>query len=491
MAGTIPYEFTAKSMVPTVTDLPAGVTAENFVIGTGFGDLFDQGGGLDSLRITGTDGPPTGTPASYSANTVLSFSVTIPADRALDLETLTLRYKGNSVVSRSNARVYSNIRGHADATADTISIVGRSSGGTDASFVTSTVQLKTPSGAGANIHANDFRALTNRTVTFEIPWMDDNTTATQFIDLDDVTLTFTEVAVPGPVTPTAITNFEVLADRTARISFTGQQNTPYFLLASPDLTGPTYRKHWLGLTAGTFAAAPTIFPDNDADDFLKRFYVVTGVTEHPKARIMPVGDSITEGASTFTIYRPGLFDKLTTAGYHFQFVGNQSSTYASPVTGTTVTLKHEGYGGTNAEFAALNMASRLASNPADILLIHSGHNHDVAENGGAGPIPGIVNAHRSMITTARAANPKMIILMCKVITAGKLPKYSYIPDLNIQLGALAAELSTPASPVIVVDQADGFVWETDTIPADSVHPNGSGAAKMATKFFNALSPFLE
>ena len=116
-AGTVHYEFTGGSMVPTLTDVPSGVQAANFVIGSGFGSLFDEGGSADSLRTTGTDGPPTGTPGSYTANTVLSFSITIPANRTLDLETLTLRYKGTNVSNRSNARVYSNIRGHADATA--------------------------------------------------------------------------------------------------------------------------------------------------------------------------------------------------------------------------------------------------------------------------------------------------------------------------------------------------------------------------------------
>ena len=79
----------------------------------------------------------------------------------------------------------------------------------------------------------------------------------------------------------------------------------------------------------------------------------------------------------------------------------------------------------------------------------------------------------------------MTVLLAQVITAGKLPKYSYIPELNAELARLAEKISTPAQPVIIVDHATGFDWRTDTI-ADLVHPNAAGAAKMAQRWFVAL-----
>lgn len=484
-AGTARYEFTGGSMAPTLTDIPAGVVPGNFVIGSGFGSLFDQGGSPDSLRITGTDGPPTGTPGSYTANTVLSFSLTIPADRTLDLETLTLRYKGTSVNNRSNARVYSNIRGHADATADTIGLVGRASGGTDANFVTSTVQLRTPSGNGANIQATDFRGLTNRTVTFEIPWMDDNSTASQFIDIDDVTLTFSEALPPAP--PPVVTDFQVLPDKSSRLTLSGQEGNPYFLLASPDLTGPTYRKHWLQISNGSFAAAPTIFTDSGADQFTKRFYVVTSPALR-KAKIMPVGDSITEGGGTFWVYRLPLAAKLNAAGYRFEYVGSKTSFGGVP---------HEGYAGNNATQVASQMVSHVGAYSPDIVLIHSGHNFDLNTESESQIIGKIETATRSMITAARTANPQVTIVLAQVITSPKpsdnnpnVVKYGYIPALNTRLAQVAAELNTTAQPVIIVNQAEGWDTPTDAI-GDLVHPSEAGAEKMATKWFAALQPLLE
>ncbi|MEI6195407.1 MAG: hypothetical protein WCS42_13865, partial [Verrucomicrobiota bacterium] len=42
-------------------------------------------------------------------------------------------------------------------------------------------------------------------------------------------------------------------------------------------------------------------------------------------RIMPVGDSITEGGATFSSYRYPLWERLFAAGYLVEFVGSRTS----------------------------------------------------------------------------------------------------------------------------------------------------------------------
>ena len=202
---------------------------------------------------------------------------------------------------------------------------------------------------------------------------------------------------------------------------------------------------------------------------------------NPRApvRIMAVGDSITEGAEFFSCYRPLLRDKLRAAGYAVDFVGTRTSeTSAGP-------LAHEGYGGRNTEFLAEVVPEHFRAHPADIILLHSGHNHDVVEN----PIPGILAATGQLISACRAINPRIVVLLAQVIPAGKLPKYSYIPALNRELVALAARLDSPTQPIKIVDQATGFDWRTDTV-ADHVHPNAAGAEKMARAWFAVLEQVL-
>jgi lysophospholipase L1-like esterase len=192
-------------------------------------------------------------------------------------------------------------------------------------------------------------------------------------------------------------------------------------------------------------------------------------------RLMPIGDSITEGGSTFANYRPLLAEKLRAAGFVFAFVGTRG---APP-------LLHEGYGGKTTEFIAHTVPAHFAKSPADIILLHAGHNHFSEEK----PILSIVAATERLIGAVRMINPHVIVLVAQVIPSAKLPKYAYIPELNLALAKLVSRLHSNAQPVILVDQATHFDWKTDTI-ADRVHPNAAGAAKMAEVWSTALQPFL-
>ncbi|HEY3377423.1 MAG TPA: GDSL-type esterase/lipase family protein [Armatimonadota bacterium] len=193
-------------------------------------------------------------------------------------------------------------------------------------------------------------------------------------------------------------------------------------------------------------------------------------------RIMPVGDSITEGGDYFSSYRAPLGERLAAAGYAVAFVGSR----------TDGVLAHEGYSGKNAEFLAGVIGDSFRAQPADIVLLHAGHNHDVAEE----PVAGIVAATEAIIATVRALNPKVIVLLAQVGLSGKLPKYAYLPQLNAALCALAERLCTPAQPIILVNHAANFAWTTDTVD-DHVHPNAQGAEKMAASWCAALTPLLE
>lgn len=200
--------------------------------------------------------------------------------------------------------------------------------------------------------------------------------------------------------------------------------------------------------------------------------------------ILPMGDSITEGSGgAFQVYRYPLMEKLKAAGYDVAYVGSKT-TY--PKKGSPLgELRHDGYGGQNIQFLLGKFDTLYGQNPADILLLQAGHNQ-FAEKG---PVPGMIAATRSIIEKARTINPKVTVLVAQVIPSGKLPKYSYIPEYNEAVAALAKELNTAAQPVIAVNQAEGFNWETDTV-GDKVHPNAQGAEKMAAKWFEALKKVL-
>jgi acetyl esterase/lipase len=187
--------------------------------------------------------------------------------------------------------------------------------------------------------------------------------------------------------------------------------------------------------------------------------------------LLALGDSLTEGGA-HDCYRPHLAARLAAAGARVEFIGPRQDADG---------LRHAGYSGQNAEYVAERFEAVYRAWPADIILLHAGHNHDSAEGD---PVPGILGAHRSIIQAARNLNPYVFILVAQVIPAGKLPKYSYLPALNTALAELAAELN-----VTLVNQTEGFSWQDDTVE-DLVHPNERGAVKMASIWQQALRPIL-
>ena len=191
------------------------------------------------------------------------------------------------------------------------------------------------------------------------------------------------------------------------------------------------------------------------------------------ATILAFGDSITERTDS---YRSVLVPTLSNKGYAVKFIGPKKDAISS----------HAGYGGKNTKYL-LSISKKVYSKyPADFVLIHSGHNSFNKDK----PVQGIIRDTKAIIENLRQINSKVTILLAQVIIAGKLPKYSYIPELNMELQALSEQMVSKESKLILVNLADGFDWKMDTTN-DKVHPNASGAKKMAKKWMGALLPLLK
>ena len=202
--------------------------------------------------------------------------------------------------------------------------------------------------------------------------------------------------------------------------------------------------------------------------------------------VCAVGDSITQGGSAFVAHRIALEREFAALDWNVEWEGTRVDSSwgtANPC---------EGYSGQNAERIAAQYESHASAVAADVLLLHAGHNYnadpaiaDPAYMPEAEIVAAVTNAHARIIAAARAQNPDVIVLYAKVITSSKLPKYSYIPQLNKAIASLGAELASENSPVIVVDMADGWNPATDCV-SDKVHPSAEGAAKMAAKWMVAF-----
>lgn len=210
-----------------------------------------------------------------------------------------------------------------------------------------------------------------------------------------------------------------------------------------------------------FISGPLLFTARASESTPKRY------------TILGFGDSITEGGEKFHSYLFPLWEKLFTAGYSFDFIGSRESNCRIGK------LNHSGFSGKNAEYLEAHIDSIYRKYPADIVLLHSGHNHFETEN----PVAGIIAAQESIIRKILTINPEAKILVAQVINSGKLPKYAYIPELNKQIAKMVHKINL--SNVILVNQAKGFDWKKMTIE-DKVHPNPEGAEKMAEVWFRAI-----
>lgn len=201
-------------------------------------------------------------------------------------------------------------------------------------------------------------------------------------------------------------------------------------------------------------------------------------------RIMPLGDSITEGESGHNTYRRVLWQRLQGAGCRVDFVGTKygvSSGYRnspskSPPNGD-FDLDHEGYWDYQVNELLPFVASSVAAAQPDIVLIHVGTNDVLAGQSASG----IASEISSLITTLRGGKSDVYIVLAKVIPAAS--STAGTAALNRQIDGIASRLSSPASPVVVVDQASGYSTADNY---DGVHPAPSGEAKLGNRWADTV-----
>ncbi|MEV5883841.1 GDSL-type esterase/lipase family protein [Streptomyces sp. NPDC052020] len=201
-------------------------------------------------------------------------------------------------------------------------------------------------------------------------------------------------------------------------------------------------------------------------------------------RIMPLGDSITGSPGC---WRAVLWNRLQSTGYtDIDFVG----TLGPQGCGQAHDGDNEGHGGelvTNVADRNL-LPARLAATRPDIVVMHFGTN-DVWSN--VSP-DRILAAYTRLVEQMRASRPDMKVLVAQLIpmNPGNCAQCAQrVVDLNARIPGWARATSTANSPVTVVDQWTGFSTAADTY--DGVHPNASGDAKIAARWYPALAALLD
>lgn len=200
-------------------------------------------------------------------------------------------------------------------------------------------------------------------------------------------------------------------------------------------------------------------------------------------RIMPLGDSITQGDKNYNSYRRLLWKQLYNEGYNFDFVGSTQQNFMGAPPVSDFDLDHEGHWGRRVDQILENIGGWVRTTQPDIVLIHLGTN-DIIQGQS---VESTIAELKELIYKIRNINPRIKILIAQIIPCGEKAQ---VRQLNAVIAQLASQTNSSESPVISVDQFSGFNPTLNVDTYDGCHPNESGEKKMASRWFTALKKLL-
>ena len=198
-------------------------------------------------------------------------------------------------------------------------------------------------------------------------------------------------------------------------------------------------------------------------------------------RIMPLGDSITQGSRRYDSYRRPLWHQLQAAGHKVNFVGSSARNHWGGPPNDDFDRDHEGHWGWTINQILEHLPAWAAAAKPDAVLIHLGTN-DLFQ--GDDPET-IARELRDVIAVLRGVNPRVALFVAELIPARDMK--AHYPPVNARIRGLVA-LAADESPILIVDQHTGFDLAAHTY--DGVHPNTLGEAHLAARWFAALDAWL-
>ena len=217
--------------------------------------------------------------------------------------------------------------------------------------------------------------------------------------------------------------------------------------------------------------------------------------------ILPLGDSITHAEINRASYRYFLWKKLIDADVKFDFVGSMNTQLDTYSKGDTpqpdyqqqsFDKDHEGHfawevnhiwGGRdpNNNTGSGSLGEWMQSYDFDIALLHLGTNDAFMGQDNNQTVFEI----KAIIEKLREDNPNVVTLLAKVIPTAKGEREAVaVEQLAELIPAVADEMNTAESPVILVDMFENF--DVNELTYDGVHPNEKGEMEMAQRWFNAI-----
>jgi len=219
------------------------------------------------------------------------------------------------------------------------------------------------------------------------------------------------------------------------------------------------------------------------------------LTKGVPVKIMPVGDSITEGKYTIGGYRKPLQDLLKSNGYSVTFVGKEDNGDPANDTGFSKGMEnpnHEGYGsarigmlltgGTTEKHTALPIKTSLANNNPDVVLVMLGTN-DVFGITATDKMKATMD---KLVSSIYEQSPNATVVLASICPIGKIAaRDADVNAYNAVLPDIVQEQKGLGHKIAFAD-IHSVVALTD-LSGDKVHPSAAAYKKMAALWYSVLT----
>ena len=206
-------------------------------------------------------------------------------------------------------------------------------------------------------------------------------------------------------------------------------------------------------------------------------------------KIMPLGDSITQGSHSgennprlHQGYRKYLWDTLNANGYSVDYVGGILKGQDLP----NFDPWHEGHPGWTDQQIAANVYAFLSAEPAEIVLLHIGTN-----NPSNNIDPQYVEDILDEIDRYEADNMATVeVILARIINRSGY--HAVTNTFNNNVVAMASARTTDNITIVDMENGAGinYTFQPTGDMWDTLHPFSTGYEKMATVWYNAIQPIL-
>ncbi len=199
-------------------------------------------------------------------------------------------------------------------------------------------------------------------------------------------------------------------------------------------------------------------------------------------KIMPLGDSITDGVGSSGGtggYRDDLYNLLTQNGVNFDFVGSLND-------GVSPDGDHEGHDGATSIYINNIILNKLNEFHPNYVLLHIGTNDIGSGRENAETIASI----DSIVDKINNFDSQTYTLLCSITPQRDATRDQQVDDLNNRIKELVYTKLSQGFNIYYVGINEVFKtnndWATAYLSDDGFHPNDDGYAVMAKVFLNAL-----